>query len=123
MPPSPPTLAHLQYYDDAAGILRMVILSAIQPHRLLAAPPQPLPTYSCGEVGSDQEGSQHSMHYNMSLDDMRSQVGAEEERWVRGRREGEGESSGPGAANQPGWDALLDRTLAAANHWSNVLTP
>jgi hypothetical protein len=101
----------------------MVILSAIQPHRLLAAPPQPLPTYSCGEVGSDQEGSQHSMHYNMSLDDMRSQVGAEEERWVRGRREGEGESSGPGAANQPGWDALLDRTLAAANHWSNVLTP
>lgn len=32
----------LQYYDDAAGILRMIILSACQPHRLMVAPPQPL---------------------------------------------------------------------------------
>lgn len=32
----------LQYYDDAAGILRMIILSACQPHRLIMAPPQPL---------------------------------------------------------------------------------
>lgn len=33
----------LQYYDDAAGILRSIILSAIAPHRLATAPPQ-LPT-------------------------------------------------------------------------------
>lgn len=30
----------LQYYDDAAGILRSIILSAIAPHRLATAPPQ-----------------------------------------------------------------------------------
>jgi hypothetical protein len=29
-----------QYYDDAAGILRSIILSAIAPHRLATAPPQ-----------------------------------------------------------------------------------
>jgi inositol hexakisphosphate/diphosphoinositol-pentakisphosphate kinase len=69
-----------KYYDDAAGILRMVILSAVQPHRLLAAPPQPLPQHSCALDGSgEMEGSQHSMHYNMSLDDMRSQVAGEED--------------------------------------------
>lgn len=72
----------MQYYDDAAGILRMVILSAVQPHRLLAAPPQPLPQHPCALEGSgDLEGSQHGMHYSMSLDDMRSQVAGEEDRW------------------------------------------
>ncbi len=76
----------LQYYDDAAGILRMVILSAVQPHRLLAAPPQPLPQHPCAVEGSgDLEGSQHGMHYNMSLDDMRSQVAGEEDRCLGGR--------------------------------------
>ena len=75
----------MQYYDDAAGILRMVILSAVQPHRLLAAPPQPLPQHPCAVEGSgDLEGSQHGMHYNMSLDDMRSQVAGEEDRWGPG---------------------------------------
>lgn len=34
----------LQYYDDAAGILRSIILSAIAPHRLATAPPQ-LPAF------------------------------------------------------------------------------
>lgn len=29
----------VQYYDDAAGILRSIILSAIAPHRLATAPP------------------------------------------------------------------------------------
>lgn len=38
----PPPVSVLQYYDDAAGILRMIILSACQPHRLMVAPPQPL---------------------------------------------------------------------------------
>ena len=32
----------VQYYDDAAGILRSIILSAIAPHRLATAPPQQL---------------------------------------------------------------------------------
>ncbi|KAI3438574.1 hypothetical protein D9Q98_001000 [Chlorella vulgaris] len=69
-----------KYYDDAAGILRMVILSAIQPHRLLAAP-QPLPQHPCGDMGSEaMEGSQHGMHYNMSMDDMRSQAAGEEDK-------------------------------------------
>jgi inositol hexakisphosphate/diphosphoinositol-pentakisphosphate kinase len=73
-------LVSLQYYDDAAGILRMVILSAIQPHRLLAAP-QPLPQHPCGDMGSEaMEGSQHGMHYNMSMDDMRSQAAGEEDK-------------------------------------------
>ncbi|KAL6771291.1 VIP1 [Auxenochlorella protothecoides x Auxenochlorella symbiontica] len=31
-----------KYYDDAAGILRMVILSAVAPHRLLAPPNPPM---------------------------------------------------------------------------------
>ncbi|CAK0787238.1 hypothetical protein CVIRNUC_010454 [Coccomyxa viridis] len=31
-----------KYYDDAAGILRSIILSAIAPHRLATAPPQQL---------------------------------------------------------------------------------
>ena len=34
--------AAVQYYDDAAGILRSIILSAIAPHRLATAPPQQL---------------------------------------------------------------------------------
>jgi hypothetical protein len=32
----------LQYYDDAAGILRSIVLSAIAPHRLATSPPQVL---------------------------------------------------------------------------------
>ena len=34
----------MQYYDDAAGILRSIVLSAIAPHRLATAPPQ-LPSF------------------------------------------------------------------------------
>lgn len=76
-----PDFPSLQYYDDAAGILRMVILSAVQPHRLLAAPPQPLPQHACGDVVLETvDGSQHGMHYNMSMDDMRSQVAGEEDK-------------------------------------------
>ncbi|KAL4445780.1 hypothetical protein ABPG77_008979 [Micractinium sp. CCAP 211/92] len=71
-----------KYYDDAAGILRMVILSAIQPHRLLAAPPLPVSQHPCEVAPGEQpDGSQHGhMHYNMSLDDMRSQVAGEDDR-------------------------------------------
>lgn len=36
---------NLQYYDDAAGILRSIILSAIAPHRL-SMPHLPLPAFS-----------------------------------------------------------------------------
>jgi len=32
-----------KYYDDTAGILRMIILSAVAPHRLLIVPPQSMP--------------------------------------------------------------------------------
>lgn len=60
----------------------MVILSAIQPHRLLAAPPLPVTQHPCEVAPGEQpDGSQHGhMHYNMSLEDMRSQVGGEEDR-------------------------------------------
>ena len=34
-----------QYYDDAAGILRSIILSAIAPHRL-SLPTMPMPAFS-----------------------------------------------------------------------------
>ena len=81
----------------------MVILSAVQPHRLLAAPPQPLPQHPCALEGSgDLEGSQHGMHYSMSLDDMRSQVAGEEDRWgeVLRRLEGRGWASRVGLG---GW--------------------
>lgn len=61
----------------------MVILSALQPHRLLAAPPQPLPQYTCSAEGGSMDGSQHGMPYSMSLDDMRSQVAGEEDRCGR----------------------------------------
>lgn len=72
-----------KYYDDAAGILRMVILSAVQPHRLLAPPPQLTPQHlgSGGVDAENLEGSQHGhMQYNMSIDDMRSQVAGEDDR-------------------------------------------
>ena len=35
----------VQYYDDAAGILRSIILSAIAPHRL-SLPTMPMPAFS-----------------------------------------------------------------------------
>ena len=35
----------MQYYDDAAGILRSIILSAIAPHRL-SLPTMPMPAFS-----------------------------------------------------------------------------
>lgn len=70
----------------------MVILSAIQPHRLLASPPV-LPAQAGGAAvmgggagGADLDGSQHGMVYNMSLDDMRSQVAGEEDRCGKGGR-------------------------------------
>ena len=40
--PLPPTV---QYYDDAAGILRSIILSALAPHRL-SMPVMPMPAFS-----------------------------------------------------------------------------
>lgn len=35
----------VQYYDDAAGILRSIILSALAPHRL-SMPVMPMPAFS-----------------------------------------------------------------------------
>jgi hypothetical protein len=59
----------------------MVILSAIQPHRLLAAPPQPLPQHVCADIAAEAlEGTQQGMHYNVSMDDMRGQVSAEDDK-------------------------------------------
>ena len=43
-----------KYYDDAAGILRSLILSAVAPHRLTALPPPPP---SAGRAGSAGGGS------------------------------------------------------------------
>ena len=37
--------AVLQYYDDAAGILRSIILSALAPHRL-SMPTMPMPAFT-----------------------------------------------------------------------------
>jgi hypothetical protein len=50
-----------KYYDDTAGILRMIILSAVAPHRLLIVPPQsmtlgPLPGEGIGGVGTPEGG-------------------------------------------------------------------
>lgn len=42
---TPFALCHPQYYDDAAGILRSIILSAIAPHRL-SMPHAPMPAFS-----------------------------------------------------------------------------
>ena len=50
-----------QYYDDAAGILRMIILSACQPHRLMVAPPQPL-SISDAEVSSENPKTAGTLH-------------------------------------------------------------
>lgn len=48
----PVCFLQLQYYDDAAGILRSIILSAIAPHRLATAPPQ-LPMSSANSAKDD----------------------------------------------------------------------
>ena len=62
----------MQYYDDAAGILRMVIVSAIAPHRLLAAPPAPPPALGDEErCGMEGAASHHDMHGSLSYDDVR----------------------------------------------------
>lgn len=45
----------MQYYDDAAGILRSIILSAIAPHRLATAPPQQLAPSPSQEERDSQE--------------------------------------------------------------------
>ena len=45
----------MQYYDDAAGILRSIILSAIAPHRLATAPPQQLVQSPSQEERASQE--------------------------------------------------------------------
>ena len=55
--PDPPVLC-LQYYDDAAGILRSIVLSAIAPHRLATAPPR-LPAFP------RESGEEHNSHYDM----------------------------------------------------------
>lgn len=66
-----------KYYDDTAGILRMVILSAVAPHRLLAPAPQHLPLNvsplmpGALRVGATP-GSDPSMKYVVSYDDMSS---------------------------------------------------
>ncbi|KAG7675237.1 hypothetical protein Ndes2526B_g08103 [Nannochloris sp. 'desiccata'] len=50
-----------KYYDDTAGILRMIILSAVAPHRLLIVPPQSMPLGTsiegCGGCVSTPEGT------------------------------------------------------------------
>ena len=48
-------LPHVQYYDDAAGILRSIILSAIAPHRLATAPPKQLVQSPSQEVTASQD--------------------------------------------------------------------
>ena len=48
----------LQYYDDAAGILRSIVLSAIAPHRLATAPPR-LPAFP------RESGEAHNSNYDM----------------------------------------------------------
>ncbi len=45
-----------QYYDDAAGILRSIILSAIAPHRLATAPSMALPAGLPGLPGGGFDG-------------------------------------------------------------------
>lgn len=54
-----------KYYDDAAGILRMVILSAVAPHRLLIVPPVPVSV-------SDTAGAAGHMPVSQSFEDVRS---------------------------------------------------
>lgn len=45
----------LQYYDDTAGILRSVVLSAVAPHRLSMAP-QPIQAFSLLTQSQSQGG-------------------------------------------------------------------
>ncbi len=45
-----------KYYDDAAGILREIILTALAPHRLQTAP-QPQPSKKSAEYGAGGEGA------------------------------------------------------------------
>ena len=70
-PPKHPSTPLTQYYDDAAGILRMIIVSAIAPHRLLAAPPPPLPTGDDERCGMLEGAHSHRMPGSLSYDDMR----------------------------------------------------
>lgn len=49
------TVCAAQYYDDAAGILRSIILSAIAPHRLATAPPQQLAPSPSHEERASQD--------------------------------------------------------------------
>jgi inositol hexakisphosphate/diphosphoinositol-pentakisphosphate kinase len=66
-----------KYYDDTAGILRMIILSAVAPHRLLAAQP-PGPLCACDPVdpgGAEAiAGISAGIPPTPSYDDLRSKV-------------------------------------------------
>lgn len=71
-----------QYYDDAAGILRGIILSALAPHRLLTSPSAPrpasaipagvAPAAACAESMTDAAiaAASGAMHTSMSSDDL-----------------------------------------------------
>lgn len=81
-----------KYYDDAAGIIRMTILSAVAPHRLLA--PETFPFSASGNVGEPciapenlDDNSMRGMNIVESYDDVRNSaaIGADDE----GRRPGE----------------------------------
>lgn len=51
-----------KYYDDAAGILRSLILSAVAPHRLTALPPPPPSAGRAGSAGGDSGADPLSPH-------------------------------------------------------------
>ncbi|GAB4823839.1 hypothetical protein N2152v2_010885 [Parachlorella kessleri] len=75
-----------KYYDDAAGILRMIILSACQPHRLMVAPPQPL-SISDAEFRGNVDPSCYGIPAMGSYDDVRSPLKVAEDAIMGGGAE------------------------------------
>lgn len=83
-----------KYYDDAAGIMRMTILSAVAPHRLLIAEASGATAFlrggdTTGESGIAPESMEDTLgiHISPSFDDVRSPAAAGEA--DDGRRPGE----------------------------------
>ena len=79
-----------QYYDDAAGILRSLILSAVAPHRLTALPAPsraPAPLRAADSDGTEPPGSARALGrsapaHAASCDDLADGGGGEELRCV-----------------------------------------
>eukprot|EP00884_Botryococcus_braunii_P003822 jgi/Botrbrau1/13440/Bobra.0082s0044.1 len=74
-----------KYYDDTAGILRSIILSAIAPHRLATAPPKPLPSLApLPELGMESPVIDAVRHnpYAASTDNLDERASFEELRCV-----------------------------------------